>query len=89
MSVQAWLQSADVLVSLLLDSMGNTDYMEDWDLCLRLLENLSLDLLGQVQCLLEDRVVCAQFLGSLYRPDSLVNSACVDGESCASLTGYM
>ncbi|KAK2910920.1 hypothetical protein Q8A67_003053 [Cirrhinus molitorella] len=45
MSVQDWLQSADVLLSLLLDSLENTDYMEDWDLCLRLLENLNLDLI--------------------------------------------
>lgn len=69
MSVQDWLQSADVLLSLLLDSLENTDYMEDWDLCLRLLENLSLDLIGQVQCLLEDRAVCVQFLGSLWADD--------------------
>lgn len=69
MNVQDWLRSADVMVSLLLDSLGNTDYMEDWDLCLRLLENLSLDLIGQVQCLLEDRAVCAHFLGSLWADD--------------------
>ncbi|KAL1273693.1 hypothetical protein QQF64_026507 [Cirrhinus molitorella] len=69
MSVQDWLQSADVLLSLLLDSLENTDYMEDWDLCLRLLENLSLDLIGQVQCLLEDRAVCLQLLGSLWADD--------------------
>ncbi|KAL6466313.1 hypothetical protein MHYP_G00264460 [Metynnis hypsauchen] len=34
---------------------GVLEQVERWEVCLRLLENLSLELLGQLQSLLEDR----------------------------------
>lgn len=69
-NVLEWIQSLDVLVSVLLECVGNTEFMyDDWELCVRLLENLSLDVMAQAQCLLEDRTVCVHLLGSLWAED--------------------
>lgn len=68
MNVQDWIQSLDVMVSVLLDCVGNTEY-DDWELCVRLLENLSLDVMAQ--CLLGDWTACVHLMGSLWAEDLL------------------
>lgn len=64
-----WTQSLDMFGSLWLTVLGGPDLCEDWNFCLGLLENLCLDLVGNVDSLIEDPDVCINLLGSLYSDD--------------------
>ena len=69
--MEDWAES--VLGSVCVDGVEAVlEQVEQWEVCLRLLENLSLDLLGQLQSLLEDRSVCVHLLGALWADDPSV-----------------
>lgn len=70
--LEDWPQSLDIFGSLWLNLLGCPESVDDWSVCLCLLEHLSLDLIGQLDFLLEDRMVCFNFLGPLGSEDAYV-----------------
>lgn len=70
--LQDWLQSLDILGSVWMDALGVLRPLQNWPVCLRLVEYLCLDLLRHMDFLLEHRAVCFNILGPVYADDPYV-----------------
>ena len=68
--LEDWPESLDIFGSVWMDALGVSRAVEDWTVCLNLVEQLCLDLLGHMDFLLEHRAVCYNILGPLYTDDS-------------------
>lgn len=67
--LQDWLQSLDMLGSVWMDALGVLRPLQNWSVCLYLVENLCLDLLRHMDFLLEHQAVCFNVLGPVYADD--------------------
>lgn len=70
--LQDWLQSLDMLGSVWMDALGVLRPLQNWSVCLCLVEHLCLDLLRHMDFLLEHRAVCFSVLGPVYADDPYV-----------------
>lgn len=70
--LQDWLQSLDMLGSVWMDALGGLRPLQNWSVCLYLVEHLCLDLLRHMDFLLEHRAVCFSVLGPVYADDPYV-----------------
>ncbi|KAF1389226.1 hypothetical protein PFLUV_G00071240 [Perca fluviatilis] len=64
-----WPESLDIFGSVWLHALGVSRVVEDWSVCLNLVEHLCLDLMSQMDFLLEHRAVCVNILGPLCADD--------------------
>ena len=68
--LEDWPGSLDLFGSVWMEALGGSSAgVENWSVCLTLMEHLCLDLLGQLEVLLEHRAVCFNLLGSLNADD--------------------
>lgn len=67
--LQNWLQSLEMLGSVWMDALGGLRPLQNWSVCLYLVEHLCLDLLRHMDFLLEHRAVCFNVLGPVYADD--------------------
>lgn len=70
--LEDWPESLDIFGSVWMDSLGVSRAVENWSVCLYLVEHLCLDLLSQMDFLLEHRAVCFNVLGPVYADDPYV-----------------
>lgn len=67
--LQNRLQSLDIMGSVWMDALGVLRPLQNWSVCLRLVEHLCLDLLRHMDFLLEHHAVCFNVLGPVYADD--------------------
>lgn len=70
--LEDWPESLGFFGSALMDALGASRAVEDWSICLYLVEHLCLDLLSQMDILLEHRAVCFNVFGPLCADDPYV-----------------
>lgn len=70
--LEDWPESLDMFGSVWMDALGVSRAINNWSVCLTLVEHLLLDLLSPVDLLLEHRAVCLNILGPAYSEDPYV-----------------